>query len=453
MRRICLPSLVGSISSKPSPVNLEPSAFKAIKLAVATGIVPMPVLPGLRSVEYTDGEACTPTELIYFLCPIVADMHLDISEKSVEGRDGQRKLLDELTRACAGIVRLSIRCNTTNAHKEFRSGLQDLLHSLKQLESINFAHAAFSHEVIRSIGNQRFLKHLVADLRACDDDDDRREYDMVQLTSCKLSSYWFDPIVSFAERIRTSPLEVFSAEFEDTPAVDTSLRPLLRLLQRFQDTLTEIVLEWEWDAGGEQTPEHGGNYISGSTIDVLYACSKLRVLRINVLAYFSGIDDSVLEDIAAAWHLLEVLDLGGTGLVHWPSPVTTNGIAAIANGCRQLKELSVGFDAPHEFDVSLICHVENANTQVLSVGCSVVANEDLVTTILSSVFPNLQEIRWSSNRGLEDNLGDLLTTERPDVVYECHSQWDKVISGIRRRKSQRIQSQQGWELGPREDAA
>lgn len=420
---------------KSPEVVMKTSAFRSIGEALRAGVIPTPMFPNVTDITYEEGGTCEHLFFTRIVSQAVTAVTLDLSVGMPEG--GQRLLLSSLFRACKGLESITFYGGILWSGPG--AELYRIVSGLPRLSSVDLGLTGCSGNILRGIGLGRSLKTLRVTVFG--DGVQQDQHQMVKLTRCHLRAAVLASILAFTERMTVSPLEVYVGTFRRSPSVVVLLGGL-RLLAGFRDTLREIELTWDDDGLGFGDFSHHGNYVDGDAIRLLFPCSRLEVLRVNLLASFGRVDDGLMGEIPAAWPSLRVLDLGGTSEVSWPSSVSVSGVASLADGCKRLTELGLCFSTPREFDLSSIAHVENRNVSALHVGCGKVLNKRLAVEILSSLFPTLWDVSWSSKQGDllegEEEVGEdglpLSSTRTQDELHRLHGGWDTVSRRLFRMK-------------------
>ncbi|KAL0954194.1 hypothetical protein HGRIS_005322 [Hohenbuehelia grisea] len=163
---------------------------------------------------------------------------------------------------------------------------------------------------------------------------------------------------------------------------------------------------------------------SQKSIAPLRSLKKLLSLTIEATAL--QLDDATLHAIATAFPSLTklaVIPLGDDQSDRWTSSVTMAGLNSLAEGCPNLRDLSIIFDArasPRAIEPNST--KSNLSLTYLNTGNSPADDPEVLTRFLTSCFPNLQKIRtWFQPRFLGAGAGDLSEEQ------QC---WDEVLRSV-----------------------
>ena len=177
-----------------------------------------------------------------------------------------------------------------------------------------------------------------------------------------------------------------------------TLQDILERLLPCKVSLEEFVARWEWDwhpatAIRKWESLHHNSGIRRATLAPLLQFPNILTFRIDLLGPLE-IDDTFHEQLGLSCPRMQQLDLVATAPKQWPSRVTFEGLAQLANLCANLNDVGMHIAISYPMTVAADNCRRNNNTTKLSVGCSWIGEYaiDITASLLSRLFPRLQKI-------------------------------------------------------------
>jgi hypothetical protein len=195
-----------------------------------------------------------------------------------------------------------------------------------------------------------------------------------------------------------------------------------------RDTLTKISLHDISQVALDAPVSHS---LDVHTILPLLQCPNLQDILFGMRYGQDAIDNSLMMDMAMAWpHLRSIHFSSFHRAGRWHSKVNLDGLVHLAQGCRALERMSLGFDLSLPV-ISTHPGVRNESLTYLCVDRSPITDPLAVATFLSDVFPKL-ELRhgWRSSGWGDDN---------PEVIEMC-KRWEEVNRLLEIGKQERSQA-------------
>ncbi|KAJ7657238.1 hypothetical protein DFH06DRAFT_1045211 [Mycena polygramma] len=341
------------------------------------------LLPNLTELAW-DHDASTFHFIESFLSPRITGLRLNYCQASVRLLPSIAQRYPALTALCIGHGDSGLpdpghdeRCNLVRAltHVQWLEvGTLDLaaFTHLGDLEELDTLHAILPASVEFP---QETTSTLFYNLRAL-----KLEVQGSQLL----------PLTAFVRTFNGTELESFEAELDVCP-LPGHLEDLYRVLAAHcsRDFLETLKIE-TYDI-----PDAAEAYVqTGDTLRLLFGFGSLQVVHIRSPVGFD-LDDAVLTEIARSWPFLKELHLDADRQ-HLPPRGTLLALQALAQHCPHLHSLNISLDA-----TTVIQPVTAPGPRIIQptlVSLNMCHNS-LITTafdvarLLSSIFPNLRDLR------------------------------------------------------------
>jgi hypothetical protein len=267
-------------------------------------------------------------------------------------RDTAAVILPVLPSMCPLLAHLNL-CGSIEAHTAVSASSAAICATRNLLTlAIN---TALSGTALRHLGNMRNLQTLETGWDSSMVADDRGFDSILSIPSGSLFpalqklvffTSSLDTCTKFIMSIQSRKLIALSLGVDSSRSIDLSL--LFNLL-KFEDNLllTHISIRNQprIHAVHLMTAPIYNPYITGVTLQPLFARSNLTILDINLLHCSFDLDDAVLLMMATSWPALQTLHLGHTFGWRRDSNITLDGLVALVTYCAELQSLGIVLDA------------------------------------------------------------------------------------------------------------
>lgn len=212
-----------------------------------------------------------------------------------------------------------------------------------------------------------------------------------------LSASHVGVVIDLLKSHHVLPLQSLTLDFNITA---TALTELLHVMRDHcaHSCLTRLFLRYDFDIS------NASDVIDPDTLRPLLAFTNLARLDLDCSYDVEDVDDTLLEEMAAAWPRLERLMLGPNRSSGRSSHVTLAGLVPLARYCPQLEFFSLPFDTSSMERPGT--KFRNRQLTELGVGCSRIADATAVAEFLSDIFPNLRSIYWRTTSGHHRDDGE-----------------------------------------------